>query len=414
MAVVLPLVIFFISQYILNENKSNSHKEKKCVYCGRKKKEADITKEHVIPRAIGGAINSINPFLIDVCHRCNTVAGFHIDSIFVKNWFMSISKSLNAKKFINLEKAPTLPLSYMGKLQDLNFQIDKICEVWLSPSGDVIFHFHTAYPKEDEFPPVVGIHPSIKMDKDIDIDYGFAYIFITANNKKWWPTAFNSFINYFDKSTLYLGNGETPKGGLFSDIPKELEELTQELFIFMESSIPVQNKILIDSDHRFLAKIALGIGAIELDKSFLQSKNSKLLRDFMWTSDSEERKEFPVFGSGLLTAHPNTKELSKIFEWEDGHLLALIEVDKKIVLYTSFYGRNTSIILVSDDKTQWENKFQFGIVYVVVPGLQRVVRLKLEEFMAHKHGGDVYKNANLVALEEEMSKFKELPPYSID
>src|SRR2546423_889478 len=58
-----------------------------CTYCYRSK--GPFTAEHVLPEALGGKLEPVNPFkLSTVCLRCNGAAGRHIDGPFCRSWLM--------------------------------------------------------------------------------------------------------------------------------------------------------------------------------------------------------------------------------------------------------------------------------------------------------------------------------------
>ena len=159
-------------------------------------------------------------------------------------------------KYANISNHPVLPLLYMGIIQRLQYGT-KICEFWLGPTGDSIYHFHDPYPEEADVPPMIGIPTYANRD---EIDHGFAFLFIRSNNPAWHPTIMRSFFEQFKKSTLYLGNGPTPRGGAFSDISNDVVELHQRLRSFGGQEHECNTIVGIHYGDRFLAKIALGIG----------------------------------------------------------------------------------------------------------------------------------------------------------
>ena len=172
----------------------------KCLYCNKEMDFKDFSDEHVLPRKIGGNLIPTNPFLIkNVCQRCNYLAGAYIDSPFIKSWFTQNDRAHHSPKYVDLTTQPILPLTYMGICDDLKHD-DKICELWLGPTGDSIFHFHKEYPNEPDIPPMVGVPGHLKA-RQINIDPGFAFLFIVATNDIWHPTIIKSFLSNFSKAT---------------------------------------------------------------------------------------------------------------------------------------------------------------------------------------------------------------------
>ena len=63
----------------------------RCLYGNIEKPIEEFSDEHVIPQAIGGNIEPINPFnLTEICQRCNRLCGLFVDGSFVRSWFTQI------------------------------------------------------------------------------------------------------------------------------------------------------------------------------------------------------------------------------------------------------------------------------------------------------------------------------------
>jgi len=385
-----------------------------CLYCDREKLKEEFSKEHILPKAIGGNITPINPFVIhNVCERCNKLSGLYIDAPFIRNWFTNNNRADNARKFINLSADTILPLHYMGVLKSVKYG-NKICENWLGPTGDCIYHFHESYPKELDVPPLIGAPLTPFRNK---IDYGFAFIFIRSNNPEWHPVILKSFTEHFKNSILYLGNGPTPKILGFSDITSKLCSIHEKLkgMLSKNKFHEIEFTIEINYGDRFLAKIALGIGSIILNESFKQSRSSDLLRKLMWERKAEEREKIPVFRTNFLEKSAGINSLVKILKWEGGHSIALINEGENLVLYTNFYEFQSAIVVITDEAKHWKGKINgLGIIFVIVPGFKKAVGpLSIGEFIAHKTLNN-YKNPELLNLEREMSKFEKPQPFDLE
>ncbi len=379
-----------------------------CVYCNREKPDDELSQEHVIPRAIGGNLNPVNPFSLDnVCRRCNSLCGTYIDGPFIKSWVTQNYRTETILKYADITKDPILPLRYMGPCEDIEFK-DNVCELWLGPTGDTIYHFHKPYPEEPDVAPMVGVPIFANRDK---IDPGFAFLFIRSNNPVWHKTIVYSFVTQFKNSVLYLGNGPTPKGGRFSDIPMELQELYMLLQRMSGQTHKASVKIGIHYGDRFLAKVALGVGALILNQDFLSSDSAQQLRRFMWTKDAEERNKLPIRGTGFFGAIDDG--LKQILNWPGGHIITLIRTGKTLNLYASFYETQSAVIRVSSDIKHWDGVVNEGLVFVIAPGLQRFVGPKnIATYIAHKFEPDL-KDPDFIRLEKEMNSVKEIPPYDV-
>ena len=381
-----------------------------CLYCKKEKSDEEFSQEHILPRGVGGNLNTYNPFSInDVCQKCNNLSGLFIDGPFIKSWFINNYRADIAKKYCHLTDQTILPLTYFGEIEDLKFE-NKICEFWLGPTGDTIYHFHEPYPEELDSPPMVGVPPTAYKK---EIDYGFVFLFIRSNNPQWHPAIVLSVMANFKKSILYLGNGNKPSIDQFKEIPDELSDLHLKLKDVQGQTHKNSVKIGINSADRFLCKLALGIGSLLLDESFKESKSADLLRLGMWTKNRSEREKLPIHGTGLLGNKDSMANFDNLFKWSGGHAIVVMATRDRLALYSNFYEVNSSVIQISDEPELWKDKLTEGVVYVVVPPLSKAVGpIKLTEFIAHRIEFD-YKNEQLLSLEEQMQQFTKLPPFDI-
>lgn len=381
----------------------------KCVYCNEEKNIEELSQEHIIPRALGGNLTPVNPFTLgNVCRTCNSRCGTYVDGPLIRNWFFQNHRANDALKFINFENNPILPLGYMGFSQDIIFE-DKVCELWHGPTGDLIYHFHSPYPEEPDMPPTIGRPLN---HRRLEIDNGFVFLFIRSNNPIWHPAIIRSGALHFKDSLIYLGNGPTPPGNIFSTIPDNLNVLHQKL---LELSRRQQNmRFSIDSNmgDRFLAKVALGIGAKFLNPSFIESESADLLRQFMWTKNHEIRSNIPLHGSGLFSG--NFGRLGEFLKWPGGHSLSIIKDWDNCSLAISLYEEHMGLIKITSEPEHWEGLLgERGDIYVISPGIQKYVGPKnISRFIAHRNT-EGYNDPELLALENEMNQFDQLPPFDI-
>jgi len=383
----------------------------RCIYCDKEKDETEFSQEHVLPRSIGGVLQPVNPFSTNlVCARCNSISGFFIDAPFAKNWIINNYRASNAAKLSKITPSTILPLVYMGIVKDLKYQ-DAICENYLGPTGDTIYHFHEPYPVELDAPTMIGVPPHIKNKK---IDNGFAFIFVQSNNPQWLPTIIYSFVDTFKKSILYFGNGPTPKNvknANFKDIPNELKDIHNKLLDLQDKTHEITFSMGMDTGNRFLAKLALGLGSIFLHDSFKTSEDANILRKYLWTREKEERDKIPIHGSGFL-GNEELKNIDQFLKWDGGHVINLMSLKDNLVLYTNFYGINGSVIQISKNKEHWKGLIDESKMFIVVPELQKYVGpINLSELIAHKTTD--YKNEEILRLEEEMTNIPPLPPFRI-
>jgi len=381
----------------------------KCLYRNWSKCTNTTSQEHVLPQALGGNIKSANPFAIrNICSECNSLCGLYIDGPFIRSWFTQGDRARFALRYIDINSKPVVPLTYMGIVQDLMYK-DKICEIWLGPTGDSIFHFHRPYPEEPDKEYTIGVPPHITRE---NIDEGFTFLFVSSNNPVWHPVIFNSFVFHFNKSVNYLGNGLTPIGGGFRDIPDELIKLKDILRELMKDPIRADFRINDGWGDRFLAKMALGIGKLVLKPEFQESKSADLLRSFMWEKNIEKRKQLNMIHSGFLSNNNDSSDKhNELFSWPGGHFIAVIKTGISILLHMILYEKRSATIEISNEPNLLDCPVTSGFYYVIVPSLQRAVGpKKLHTYITHISG---YKDKELENLEMEMNKNMKLPPFKI-
>ena len=121
---------------------------KRCLYCTEEKEESEFSDEHILPQAIGGNLSPTNPFKSDeICKQCNNLCGLVVDAPFIKSWFTQSGIAEEARRYVSFDENSVFPLQYMGPLPDLN-EGSGICEFWIGPTGDSIYHFHDPYPEK--------------------------------------------------------------------------------------------------------------------------------------------------------------------------------------------------------------------------------------------------------------------------
>lgn len=379
----------------------------KCVYCNR---DSEVfTAEHVIPQSVGGNLEPTNPFkLREVCPHCNSCCGRYVDGPFIRSRLTQQGRATTAVRAFEPGPNAFLPLNYFGILENLEHGT-RICEFWLGPTGDRIYHFHEPYPREPDSPVIVGLPPHLPKDR---LDAGFVFLFVRSNNPVWWPVIVNSVIKQFSGSQLFLGNGPQPTEGAFSQIPPELLSLHEKLKALDGVEHSIKGALSLDYGSRFLAKLALGMGGLFLDFSFRSGASADLLRKFLWAKKFEDRQKIPIPGRNFIAERdPNFAKLTSFLRWPGGHILVMLPTAKGLTLYVAFFEAQAATIVISDEPDHWQNiGNQDGMVYVISPGLRKYVGpVRLSEFVIHKMGQP---NLALKGLEDEELQ-RPLPPFDV-
>lgn len=379
-----------------------------CLYCGKEFNENEMTREHVIPQVLGGNIHESNPFIINnVCKRCNNVAGIFIDGIFAKQYLVKNKiDSLNSR-YTDIEKKPYLPLIYMGKLKKFKFN-NNICELWLSNSGDIIYHFHEPY--DDKLAiPMIGKPTYIKSE---EIDQGFIFLYMVANNPIWQRVTVNSIRTTFPKSKIYLGNDSHKVCSIFSEIPQELNLLHVSLNDKVTKKNELECVISLHANDRFLFKTALGMCGLFLNETFVLSEEANRLRIGMWAKSNDEIKDIKISGSSFYTKREEV--LSKYLSMENCHVISLLKIKEGVAMNLSLFGDMSTTIILTKNINYLNIEINgLGIVYVIAPGLNKCIGpISIESFIGFKTkcSGD----SRLFELENEINSIPEYPPYNIE
>lgn len=376
-----------------------------CPYCGKQRPATERTREHVVPAALGGATEPQNPFIVTACVRCNTACGRYVDGPFIRSWLISNRRSENARTFVDLSSSPAIPLTCMGPLEDAPRSDSRVCDFWLGPAGDTIYHFHDAYEAED--PTTVG--PPTHLPKG-ELDAGFVFLFVRASNPAWHLCIVQSVLSQFERATIYLGNGPAPSVPRFQPIPAALSPIRDDLKARSGTMHHVTLAMKVDFGDRFLAKLALGFGALCLGAGFIASPYAVHLRNFLWCRDGKAREQMPVAGTSFLGDLDD--DLRSLLSVPFGHAFVLMPAGNRIVLFVSFYGENSAAICVSDDSAICST-FSDGRVYVVAPGYRTVVGpVALDEFLAARRGTQGASPA-LQALMARVEAQPPLPPFDL-
>lgn len=351
-----------------------------CHYCGKERPDEEFTKEHVIPQALGGAVRPTNPFLLDVCKRCNSACGRHVDGPFIRSWYTQMDRFGNSRRYIDLDRDPIVPLLYLGENQDVKWE-GKICDYWQGPAGDHVFHFHLRYPDTESVRPVVGRPLNAKAE---DIDPGFILVFLVATHPKWVRCVIKSVMDQIDDAKIYVINlTHQPQGSpRFGEIPEDLKTLIEQVKQLFRSPLKNQVSLQPDIGERFLAKLALGFGSLLLDESFRTSAEATKLRNYVWAKTAEEREAMKLHGTGFFTSLVESRpghNMNDVVGWKPGHVILLQAFGREaLALSVMFYGSQSATVRVTTNPDHWQGRLAGTdspqtTVFLVAPGFRTFV-----------------------------------------
>lgn len=379
-----------------------------CPYCGYDKNDDKFTDEHVIPQALGGNVQPTNPFLLRVCSPCNSACGRWIDAPFIRSWLIYNWRAQSSATYYDPAAEPVVSLVFVGQSEEWH-DTDPVCDFWLGPTGDSIFHFHKPYPPA---PPMVGKPPQFRKQ---DLDSGSVYVQIVGTNPDWHPILHRSILRCFQGASWHYLNGTndpaTPPP--WPAIPAERQGHADWI-----NSLPKveMRKCTLAMDlmfgNRFLVKLALGFGSTMLDAAFQTSSDAALLRSALWEKDPAEREKLALRGHGFLDKRE--MPMKDVIGWKGCHVILAKVVESKLTLYVSFYGAHEAQIVVSTNPDHFRDRIlEEGSVWVISPSLRRFAGpMSLNEFITEKTT-EPKPIGPLLDLHERIEAASRFPPFHV-
>ena len=92
-------------------------------------------------------------------------------------------------------------------------------------------------------------------------------------------------------------------------------------------------------------------------------------------------------------------------------MVVLLPFAGRFMMYVAFFETQAATMLISEDAGHWQNfPKRDALVFVISPGLQKCVQVKLTHFLAHRMG--LMTDVPLKNLEDE-EQVSPLPPFDI-
>ena len=373
-----------------------------CVYCGKDRPDEIVTKEHVIPQALGGALTPTNPFLLDVCKPCNSACGRWVDGPFIRSFLVHNARAQLAYEYVDPTADPVLPVLFMGRLKGWNDN-DIVCDAWIGPTGDPIYHFHRPYQE----PTWVG-RPPTSIDK---YDPGVVFFAFVGTNPEWPPIVNRSIVEAFPGAAFHCLNSSPPDTAPpWPPVPAErLGQLT-----WVRSVLGTRQEVQVPHNlhfgDRFLVKLALGFATRFLGSAFAGSDRATDLRNALWAKTPYEMEKLEVGGTGFVSV-PGLDKLADVLNWEGCHLFYLLQRGGSTAFVANIYGKYPGIIRVGDLTPDMPQIGRDGMVWLVAPGLRAFAGpMDFITFLAEK---DAPTAAHLLPLRQRMQMARKMPPFHV-
>jgi hypothetical protein len=377
-----------------------------CFYCAKVLPVSCRSKEHILPRALGGAYCG-DVFIADsVCDKCNNNLGLFVDGEFARSFFVSGSAASAALEFADLGGPHPLPLTYYGRLEGVDVGPDHVCEFWMAPCTGRILHVHEHY--SERFATRSGGDP-IKRRRNP----GTAIFLNAATNPVWYTAGLRAFRAHFDIERRILGNIDGDGASAFGTQPTDSDKSIIRAFLkdTEESGHPISSKFGVGTEfeQRFLAKLALGLGTKLLGAGYGTSAFAKRLRSHLFTVEAAQRDTLPPVAGPYFLPEPDDLWLPSV---RGAVTLTILPVGSHLVLAFSPFDR-TMLVLISDEPSLFHHLEPIsagaGSVHVVVP--QRGFysgSISLVDCIEHQNGDR--SNQALAQIERWRTRFEDLPP----
>lgn len=380
---------------------------------------SEFSFEHIWPDALGGGHLSDFWHTTDVCRNCNSMSGVFVDGQFLRGWAGRSERAAGAQEYLSPTNPAhaVLPLDYLGKLNDPcilpHIAEDEVADWWAGPCGAHIVHFRPAE-EEDFWTRYAGGDPRAKKSKA-----GRAYINLVSSEHYWIVAALVSYKKHFERQPRYVVTPGLPlQWTAFLPVNRNDPAQTADLRVMDAiaaaardgTSIRAQVVVGMDSEHRFLAKLALGIGCKLFGARFGEHSEGALLRTAFRMPDLEKRKGVPIMGAGYFAGTPMSA--LDVLSWSGAWVLIVQLLDGALALSVVTPSGRRMTIKVTDDSAltaSLPQDYRDGVVWITVPTLGVAVGpMPLPDYAAHKM--QVVTHAELAAIEAARIDPATLPP----
>jgi hypothetical protein len=375
---------------------------KHCIYCRQEKPDEEFSLEHVIPQFLGGSQSPDCLKTRDACKRCNSNLGLFVDASFEKDFLVFNNLTSNSRAFFNPAKPIGLPIQCLGKSQHVppGLSESEVCEYWLGPLGEQILWVR---PNDERMYWYSGGNPI-----DVKSQDSRAYFICSERSNK------NPLLTLLTFKEAFLGRKvskimctEVVDCDLSQIGFSEPNELDKERITFFLDKCgggkEQHNQLMLNVayDHRFLAKLGLGISYCLFGEKALESNYGKELQKALWHKSGSPTPQ--VMGS---TAMGNSNDASK----------ELCGLDNAVTIAILIVGDHVAVNLNINKQLNWSVKCanapdllgsdlgiigEEGLCIVLYKPIQKCVQLSLAELIAHKTGD--MPHPELISIEKVIS-----------
>lgn len=359
-----------------------------CLYCGNLFGLEAFTEEHIWAERLGGEFGPDWFKTLFVCQSCNSRCGLHVDAEYALTLGTTTELMVSAHRFLDTSRPSAMPLVYAGRSSRGAVQPDEVCEHWLGPRGETIYHFRRR--SDPYFDAIAGGNP-VQLRKNP----GRVYMSLSDPNLFWVTTALLSLRRQFGAMKLFtLTRIDDSRLTRLFNMDDE-RSAAERAFIAsdrVDGSLSLQMTLNADWGRRYLCKLALGFGFQMFGYEFLELASTAQLRSAVAENDFAARDGLELHGSDFFESAQSPG--ARILRLEGAFVLAFTRhrsiAGLSVITPT---GRLGSVRLTEDAHrlpSAMFDQYGEGFVIVLVPSLKRHWGpYALVDYIGHRCGSSV-------------------------
>ena len=297
---------------------------------------ADVSKEHIIPFAIGGS----NDFAIQTCRECNSVMGDTVDPLLVNYPLIQIKRLLLGLDSTSGNEATWKAegtADFEGKEVRVSYS--------LKGSGNTLIS-----------PPSVEVQELPNGDKHYRIacEESEARKIVDGIRARYEKRGFK--------------------------VPPVDAVIEQGVIVKWTPEIKMRWKM--PTFERPFAKIALGTGCFLFGGIYAQSNGANLLRAALWTQSQQEVSKLPIHGS-VWPNLPKEVDVFRGYVRKDEHFCLVSKLEKRLTFTCFLFGEIGGVVtLCEDDEASRIGVPEVGVLLTIDPHTRRMIRYDFAEYLA--------------------------------
>jgi hypothetical protein len=283
-----------------------------------------------------------------------------------------------------------IPLIYIGLDEEFPARDNEICERWIGPAGEHVYHVHES--DDDKWFGYAG-GDFLRRKR---ADCGRAYVGLTASHPYWVVTGIRSAVAHLTPARIFLstmcsGLPENLTKGITPETETTSIEAAELRWIRERSASPrIKMPLRLDFADRFLAKVALGLGHAIVGPAFSGSSYADQLRELLWRRSPSDGDDLKIFGTSFWQSH-QFGDLSKMVSFNGAWtILVTCHPEGLSMMICTPSGRIMTMMILDDIRLMagsMMKQYQLGEVYLALPQKQMFIGpISLPAYLAHKNG----------------------------